>query len=867
MATQSPRESLEQALATLDRAEVAAYVAKGREQRAAILERFPVESWPELALEKYALGTEQSEDSYCRWLEFGSPNLGSIRGGASQKLLIFRRKAGSWWYDDVFPDEAKAWGEIRAGYVEAFELAKRGEWEAVDEIAALRAAAIAAKSLHVYFPDDVLPVFSRAHLRHYLKLLGAGEPSTDGPVGLGRLLLAELRKQPALREMSTSELERLLYHWADPREARQVVKIAPGEIGRFWDDCLAGGYICVGWDRYGDLREYEDKAAFRARFDEISNYATKAKRTAKANELWRLMELEPGDLIIANKGTSHILAVGEVIEPGYEWMPERDEFKHTVRVKWNTEYAQDIEPVKSWATVTVAKVPAALYEQILERKGAKPVRTGAGTDSGERDRQPSGGVQVPADPVFREIAGALARKGQVILYGPPGTGKTYSARRFALHWLLSAEGHRDPAAVLADPDQFAAAERRLSTAQVERRVWWVVANPKQWSWDQLFDKGSVLYRYGRLRKNYPLVRAGDLVIGYQSNPDKRIVALARATAPFGAARRGEPGLALEPVQRVTRGLSYEELGQDPILAASEPMRFHNQGTLFALSQGEAERLLALLAERDPSVAEHLDAAEDQVGPITRITFHPSYSYEDFVEGFRPVKLTAGGLNLELVDGVFKRVCLAAQARPDQRFLILIDEINRSNVAKVFGELITLLEKDKRGLQVVLPQSRETFAVPENVYVLGTMNTADRSIKLLDAALRRRFAFIEVMPDPEHLRGAEVGGLALDEFLEELNRRVLRREGREKQIGHSFLMDGSRGLTDAEEFARRFRHEILPLLQEYCYADYAALAGYLGREIVDPVAHSLDEELLGHPERLTEALARALTADEAEDVAG
>jgi 5-methylcytosine-specific restriction protein B len=104
------------------------------------------------------------------------------------------------------------------------------------------------------------------------------------------------------------------------------------------------------------------------------------------------------------------------------------------------------------------------------------------------------------------------------------------------------------------------------------------------------------------------------------------------------------------------------------------------------------------------------------------------------------------LKLRLEDGVFKRICREAQSHPKQNYLILIDEINRANLAKVFGELITLMEKDKRGIQVTLPQSKESFTVPPNVFILGTMNTADRSIKLMDTALRRRFSFIELMPD-------------------------------------------------------------------------------------------------------------------------
>src|SRR5207302_628501 len=106
-------------------------------------------------------------------------------------------------------------------------------------------------------------------------------------------------------------------------------------------------------------------------------------------------------------------------------------------------------------------------------------------------------------------------------------------------------------------------------------------------------------------------------------------------------------------------------------------------------------------------------------------------------------------------------------------------INRGNIPKIFGELITLIERDKRGLTVRLPQSSDEFAVPPNVAIIATMNTADRSVHLLDTALRRRFAFVELLPDPEILAGATVGPLALDVFLENLNERIRTRVGREK----------------------------------------------------------------------------------------
>lgn len=220
-----------------------------------------------------------------------------------------------------------------------------------------------------------------------------------------------------------------------------------------------------------------------------------------------------------------------------------------------------------------------------------------------------------------------------------------------------------------------------------------------------------------------------------------------------------------------------------------------------------------------------------VPQVTHMTFHPTYSYEDFVEGYRPVPSNNGQLNLKLKPGSFKRVCDAARANSGRDYLVIIDEINRANLPKVFGELITVLEHDKRGREVTL-QNGGQFSVPENVLLIGTMNTADRSIRLLDAAFRRRFAFIEFMPNLEPLRGLFVGPLALDMFLEILNARIREKVGREKQVGQSYLLPSGKPIQTEEEFARHFRLEILPLLQEYAYDDFRQLRHFLGDDLVD-----------------------------------
>lgn len=162
-----------------------------------------------------------------------------------------------------------------------------------------------------------------------------------------------------------------------------------------------------------------------------------------------------------------------------------------------------------------------------------------------------------------------------------------------------------------------------------------------------------------------------------------------------------------------------------------------------------------------------------------------------------------------------------------KYILIIDEINRGDVSKIFGELITLIEEDKRignphQMKVTLPYSKESFGVPNNVYIIGTMNTADRSIALLDTALRRRFDFEEMMPKPELLKGKAVNNINLQTLLEKINQRITAQYDRDHQIGHSYLM----GVETKEQLERAYKNRILPLLNEYFYNESKTVAEIL-----------------------------------------
>jgi 5-methylcytosine-specific restriction enzyme B len=253
------------------------------------------------------------------------------------------------------------------------------------------------------------------------------------------------------------------------------------------------------------------------------------------------------------------------------------------------------------------------------------------------------------------------------------------------------------------------------------------------------------------------------------------------------------------------------------------------------------------------------SSRDSSGGLVRFcTFHPGYGYEDFIEGYRPVPSASGQLVFEKRAGIFKQICEDAK-RSDRDFFLIIDEINRGDIPRIFGELLTLLELDKRGLEVNLPISGPGFSVPRNVRVIGTMNTADRSIALLDTALRRRFGFVELMPDISLLVNSFVDGrIPLGAWLAALNDRLtahVGQNGRNLQIGHAYLLDRGKPVTEFSRFTDILIHDIIPLLEEYCYEDYAALRQILGNGLVDEKRRRIREELFAPMER--EQLIQAL----------
>ena len=238
--------------------------------------------------------------------------------------------------------------------------------------------------------------------------------------------------------------------------------------------------------------------------------------------------------------------------------------------------------------------------------------------------------------------------------------------------------------------------------------------------------------------------------------------------------------------------------------------------------------------------------DDKLRCYEFVTFHQSFTYEDFVEGIKPIMEgdedeESSSIGYTIIDGVFKKICVRARLDEKNDYAIFIDEINRGNISQIFGELITLIEEDKREgkpneIKLRLPYSKKIFSVPRNLYIIGTMNTADRSVEALDTALRRRFSFEEILPQPNLIKSKGrlkeqngiLNGIDLSDILATINLRIEKLKDKDHMIGHSYFMN----VETLQDLKLSFQRCIIPLLQEYFYGDYGKIGLIIGASFFD-----------------------------------
>ena len=763
-----------------------------------------------------------SKDSFTYWIESRLDELGSIWGGSSFKFGVFSRKDTEekksdgrhsysdthGWYSSLGTTAEAAFEQVRSDVVQVADWAAKGDLDAIESFKHLGEAFKWKVAFH--YQNRQVPmivgVFKRAPLAVFVG-------------GAARQTMAELQKAALGKR--------------------------PGDLGIL----EFGSQVWAAWSRknlpiwklshgLNDFSADERKSYLQAELGVMHG------ETAK-NQGENFQEAPVGDLFFLCHGNDSLPLVGQFTsmpEPcakGDGWLQRRYRVLKPGIKQGSYQGGQ-----KGWTPnyrSTFKQVPAHDLPE-FETALLKPF---FGTDLAElatlagepmEDSDTGSNAKPSVAPAWAPGGGQPgASCFNRIYYGPPGTGKTY-----ALMQLLKRDYEQQAASIT--PEEW---RTEIIAKKVAVLTWWEGAAAA------LYDLG------GKARVpeivEHPFIKA------------------------IAAVKNRAQGIN-QTLWGVLQHHTVESSTTVNTKLRMSPNIFDKTAdSAWQLVDDWQDVCADLIALVDQIKAGQQNA--ETVQRYSFVTFHQSYGYEEFVEGLRPVlnnEGEKGDVEYEIRPGVFKKLCHDARQMPDKRFAMVIDEINRGNISKIFGELITLIEPDKRDpmdggkppVELELAYSRDKFSVPVNVDIIGTMNTADRSLALLDTALRRRFDFVPLLPDTREEKDADdphsapLAGLVVRtandsidvrRMLERINERIEALYDRDHCIGHAYLTalwNVDDGGARFEKLADIFRNRIVPLLEEYFFEDWHKIRLVLG-DNQKPEAAQFITESDAHEQDLTD----------------
>ena len=852
---------------------------KSENDRLAFISKFPIDTIKDLSIDQYVQGTD--ENSFCYWLEFKKILFG-IGGGNASKCGVYKAKDGN-YYSSYGKNKKELKGKelddffsnIKAGILLALKYTEKNEIEKIKTIDLPMWNMVIQKILSIYFPDKFLTIGSPNVLIECARdvLTEEIDLEPENSIQINFECKKALSSMPEYKDWSYNKIGAFIWEsYIDDSKRDYYIlgsKYGTNNDEDIFPEMLNKGAISIGFASNIDLGEY-----YCNNHTEITEYLKEKGEEPKSyNALKYFLNLKIGDRIAVKadgspkgkKGFLSIIAIAEVTEKDgeiYKYDPNglghlinvkfikapiykefdlggygrtihklsnsdhidlifkneyeivkmnmnkdfRLEFSNWLIKKYgensgtNSSYINAIDVLSQILSRELFKISdenffKILYQDLIkEQKNTKGKYYNSTTPS-----YGSKGFYSASVKQYLEFLNSLNQNiskmkdykndfaVNTILYGPPGTGKTYRLQKKYF-------------------DKFTIKETALSRDQyleslIGELSWWQTISIA------VLDLGSA--------------KVNEI-------HDHEFI---RIKEKLSASKTIRP-----TIWGQLQSHTVLDCPNVNVTARMEPLFFYKSTETKWTVDNE------LLEQYYPEAFEILKKSKNFVPDTNKsiknyefITFHQSFSYEDFIEGIKP-KLDDNDkdVSFEIKDGVFKKLCIKAESDPTNDYAIFIDEINRGNVSAIFGELITLIEDDKRigsanEIKVRLPYSKSEFGVPSNLFIIGTMNTADRSVEALDTALRRRFSFMEIMPDPSLLTNIVFNEFNLAEVLEAINERIEVLLDRDHTIGHSYFLKLESG--DGEGLKSVFTNNIIPLLQEYFYHDYEKIALILGEGFI------------------------------------
>lgn len=575
-----------------------------------------------------------------------------------------------------------------------------------------------------------------------------------------------------------------------------------GEKSYKWDEFYKDGIMAIGWDYLGDLTKYSSQEEIANKITKEENKTQYPMNDSKAN--WEFAkDMQVGDIVYVKKGLQDALIGRGIVKSDYIYDANRNEYKSIRKVEWTHNGIYDVDfkvlDIKQWNQKTLTEISQSKYKDFCLK--IEDVFMKKQPEENSNSLQ----VNIPLNQ---------------ILYGPPGTGKTYSVRQYITDIVGQNPG--------------------LKTDNEEQKINNAV---KDLTWYSAIALS--MYKNGKNNKyKVPNLQHQKIIKAFAATKESKKI---KATLWFQM--QSHTSESSENVNNSTKHPPY-------LFDKTENSEWYLTETgIKFVEENLSEQLEFLNAKNSSRKIEDF---------YKFITFHQSYSYEEFVEGIKPSinnDEDNATISYEYNRGIFKEICQQANSDPENNYLLIIDEINRGNISKIFGELITLIESDKRvipngerifentktqneELVVILPYTKSKFGVPSNLYILGTMNTSDRSIASIDIALRRRFKFVEMMPKRELVADF---GINFADVFENLNTKIKILLDRDHQIGHSYFIKTKYENAGSDELKAIWFSEILPLLNEYFYCDWEKLKlvvpGFIKKvEIPSALKNDCDEDI-------------------------